>query len=102
MAARFAVGDRVRVLELNKSGHIRIPHYIRHHEGEVVQLCGNFLNPEDLAVGRTSGPVVPLYRVRFAMADLWPGYQRHAGDVLVIEIYDHWLARVDAAVPATR
>jgi len=90
--ARFAPGDRVTVLELGKAGHIRTPHYVRHHSGEVVQFCGHFLNPEDLSVGCTGGPVIPLYRVQFRMDDLWPGYDRHPGDVLVIEIYDHWLA----------
>ena len=97
VAARFALGDRVRVLELDKPGHIRTPHYIRHHLGEVVQCCGHFLNPEDLSVGCTSGPVIPLYRVRFRMDELWPEYERHPEDVLVIEVYDHWLAPAAAA-----
>lgn len=92
MPARFVPGDRVEVLELNKAGHIRTPHYIRHKKGEVIQCCGYFLNPEDLSVGRTAGPVIPLYRVQFRMDELWPGYERHPGDVLVIEVYDHWLA----------
>ena len=90
--ARFALGDRVRVLELDKTGHIRTPHYIRHHSGEIIQCCGHFLNPEDLSLGNTAGPVIPLYRVRFRMDEIWPGYKRHPGDVLVIEIYDHWLS----------
>lgn len=90
--ARFAPGDAVKVLALGKPGHIRTPDYILHKQGEVVQFCGYFLNPEDLSVGRTAGPVVALYRVRFPMRTLWPEYQRHAGDALFIEIYDHWLA----------
>lgn len=92
VVARFAPGDAVRVLSLGKPGHVRTPHYILHKRGEVVQFCGFFLNPEDLSVGRTAGPVVPLYRVRFSMADLWPEYRRHPQDALMIEIYDHWLA----------
>jgi nitrile hydratase subunit beta len=94
--ARFAPGDTVQVLSLGKPGHVRTPHYILHKQGEVVQFCGFFLNPEDLSVGRTAGPVVPLYRVRFSMPDLWPEYARHPQDALVIEIYDHWLAPVAA------
>lgn len=90
--ARFAPGDAVTVLALGKPGHIRTPDYILHKRGEVVQFCGFFLNPEDLSVGRTAGPVVPLYRVRFPMRELWPEYQRHPDDALFIEIYDHWLA----------
>ncbi len=90
--ARFSPGDRVRVLDLGKAGHVRTPHYIRHKTGDVMQLCGHFLNPEDLSVGRTSGPVVALYRVKFLMQHLWPEYRRNTDDALVIEVYDHWLA----------
>ena len=96
VAARFAPGDAVQVLALGKPGHVRTPHYILHKRGEVIQFCGFFLNPEDLSVGRTAGPVVPLYRVRFAMPDLWPEYRRNPQDALVIEIYDHWLAPAPA------
>ena len=91
MRVRFAVGDRVRVLELGKSGHVRTPFYIRDNVGTIVQLCGVFLNPEDLAVGKTSGPAVPLYRVAFNQASLWPSYRGPPSDKLCIEIYDHWL-----------
>lgn len=97
IVARFVLGDHVTVLDLGKAGHIRTPRYIRHKTGEVVQCCGNFLNPEDLSVGRTDGPVVPLYRLRFPMAELWPEYSRNAEDALVIEVYDHWLALAGAA-----
>jgi nitrile hydratase len=89
--ARFQVGDRVEVLDLKLEGHIRTPSYIRGKAGTVIQFCGFFLNPEDLSVGNTSGPVYPLYRVSFAMNSLWPGYERSEDDELCIEIYDHWL-----------
>jgi nitrile hydratase len=88
---RFRLGDQVRVLDLRKPGHVRTPDYILGHCGEIIQCCGWFLNPEDLAVGRTDGQVVPLYRVRFAMNQLWPEHHRHPDDALCIEIYDHWL-----------
>lgn len=88
---RFTQGDRVRVLHLGKSGHVRIPFYVRGHGGEVVQYCGRYLNPEDLAVGITSGPAIDLYRVSFDQARLWPGDDVPPRDKLVIEVYDHWL-----------
>jgi len=92
MKARFQAGDRVRVLHLGKTGHIRTPFYVRGRTGTVTELCGYFLNPEELAVGNTAGPVVPLYRVSFPQTELWPDYQGPAHDALSIEIYDHWLA----------
>lgn len=98
VVARFAPGDVVRVLSLGKAGHVRTPHYILNKRGKVVEFCGFFLNPEDLSVGRTAGPVIPLYRVRFSMPDLWPEYRRHPQDALIVEIYDHWLAPAAAGV----
>jgi nitrile hydratase len=89
---RFSLGDRVEVLDLGKSGHTRIPVYIRGHTGKIVQYCGRYLNPEDLAVGRTDGPAIDLYRVEFVQSDLWPEETFPPNDRLVIEIYDHWLA----------
>ncbi|MGJ8624209.1 MAG: SH3-like domain-containing protein [Yoonia sp.] len=88
---RFAAGDLVQVLALRKEGHVRIPHYIRHQTGCVTEYCGTYLNPEDLAVGKTSGPAVDLYRVAFAQRLLWLDDVIPAQDTLVIEIYDHWL-----------
>jgi hypothetical protein len=88
---RFAAGDRVQVLALCKEGHVRIPHYIRHQTGCVTEYCGTYLNPEDLAVGKASGPAVDLYRVAFSQRQLWPDDVIPAQDTLIIEIYDHWL-----------
>lgn len=89
---RFSVGDRVQVLDLGKVGHVRIPHYIRRHVGEVVEYCGTYLNPEDLAVGITSGRAVDLFRVAFSQSKLWPDDRHQSHDTLIIEIYEHWLA----------
>jgi len=88
---RYRVGDPVAVLDLGKAGHVRTPFYVRNRRGEIAQFCGYFLNPEALSLGDTSGPLVPLYRVRFAMKDLWPGEARSDRDFLYMEIYDHWL-----------
>lgn len=92
---RYALGQRVDVLELNKSGHIRTPHYIRHQTGTVIQFCGAFLNPEDLAIGKASGPVVECYRVEFLQCDVWKDYGGMPEDTLVIEVYEHWMRPSD-------
>ncbi|MFK7996166.1 MAG: SH3-like domain-containing protein [Granulosicoccus sp.] len=88
---RFQIGDSVNVLNLGKSGHVRIPKYIRNKSGKIVQYCGCYLNPEDLAVGNTAGPAIDLYRVEFDQMSLWPDNKNEPGDTLVIEIYEHWL-----------
>lgn len=92
---RFRDGDRVQVIHLGKKGHVRIPFYVRGKSGEVLHYCGSYLNPEELAIGSTSGPAVDLYRVKFAQSDLWPDDKPPENDLLVIEIYDHWLVPVE-------
>jgi len=61
-APRFKPGDHVVVRDVDSSGHVRTPAYIRGKRGVVECLCGAFNNPEDLAYGL---PRQPLYRVRF-------------------------------------
>lgn len=88
---RFAVGQSVSVRELDKAGHIRTPYYVRQRVGVVIQFCGTFLNPEDLAVGKTGGPVIACYRVEFLQTELWEDYDGMPEDTLVIEVYEHWM-----------
>jgi len=88
----FAPGQVVRVKDEwpERAGpvHIRTPHYVRGVAGTVVRRLGDFPNPEDLAFGRPATPR-PLYHVRFDIGVIWP--ERGGGDVLLVEIYDHWL-----------
>lgn len=93
---RFAPGDRVRVRALGKMGHVRVPYYIRHASGKVLQYCGRYLNPEDLALGKTGGQAVDLYRVSFAQTAVWPNETHQPQDRLVLEVYDHWLEPMEA------
>ncbi len=93
--ARYRTGDTVYVRDLGKPGHVRIPYYVREKTGRVEQYCGIYLNPEDLAIGQTSGPAIHLYRVSFDQKALWPEDEHPVGDRLVIEIYEHWLAPED-------
>lgn len=89
---RFNPGDHVRILDLDKSGHIRIPWYVREREGIVERYCGAYPNPEELAYARSGLPPVDLYRVRLHQGDIWAQYDGPAEDTLEIEVYDHWLA----------
>ena len=96
-APRFAAGDRVRVLELARPGHVRTPHYARGKCGVVERFCGAFGNPEELAYGRWDGAPVPLYRVRFRLTDVFPSAvgarERDDAecDTIDVELYEPWL-----------
>jgi nitrile hydratase subunit beta len=89
---RFQPGDTVRVLDLGKPGHVRIPFFVRHRTGVVERHCGAYPNPEELGHGRPGLPPVDLYRVNFRQDHLWPDYAGPGHDTLEIEVYEHWLA----------
>jgi hypothetical protein len=91
IAARFGVGDAVRVLKAFPPGHIRTPYYIRGQKGTIDAVCGAFPNPEERAFLRSGLPAQPLYRVRFLQRDIWPDYEGCDTDSVVIDIYQHWL-----------
>ena len=91
MNARFAPGSRVAVRRSQPPGHVRTPYYVRGLAGVVERVCGPYANPEEKAYGRAGLPPLPLYRVRFRQADLWPGYAGGPSDCVEVEIYEHWL-----------
>ena len=91
-APRFRPGDRVRVRAAHPPGHIRTPYFLRGRHGEITAIHGAFANPEQLAYGGDGLPPVPLYQVRFAMAELWADATDAAPrDTLEADIYEHWL-----------
>ncbi len=96
---RFVPGDRVRILDIGKPGHVRIPWYVRHKVGVVERHCGAYPNPEELSCARPGLPAIDLYRVRLGQRDLWPDYAGAPDDTLEIEVYDHWLAPAQDDAP---
>ena len=88
---RFSPGQTVRVRRGPAPGHIRTPWYLRGKTGVVERICGAFGNPEELAYGRAGSTDVPLYRVRFSMAEVWGEDTERADDTLDAEIFEHWL-----------
>ncbi len=76
-------------------GHVRTPAYLRGKIGWVERQLGPFPNPEALAYDRPAEKL-PLYRVRFTMADIWGDAAENPADTLDAEIYAHWLEPVHA------
>lgn len=91
MSAQFRVGDNVRIRQAYPPGHVRAPYFTRGKTGVVDAIAGAYHNPEDLAYGRYDGAVLPLYRVLFRQADLWPNYDGPAGDTTIVDVYENWL-----------
>lgn len=91
MTSSFTVGDAVRVRLAFPPGHIRTPLYARGKAGVIESYVGDFANPEELAFGKSDGPKLPLYRVRFSQQELWPDYDGRDQDTAVLDIYEHWL-----------
>lgn len=85
---RFAVGDRVRVIDRHPLGHTRCPGYVRGKTGEVVRSDGAFPFADIEAHG---GTVVhdPAYGVRFDHAELWGGDGR--GDAVYVDLSERYL-----------
>lgn len=87
------MGKRVRVKTGAPPGHVRTPWYVRGKVGVVERVAGHFADPQELAYRRPGLPKQPLYRVRFALSDLWrddePGYA--VDDTIDVEIYESWL-----------
>lgn len=93
--AKFKIGETVVVRNDHPTGHIRTPFYIRGKTGTIADSVGQFLNPETRAQGGDGLPKQPLYRVRFRQIEAWPEYHGPASDTLDVEIYEHWLSRVE-------
>jgi nitrile hydratase beta subunit len=87
-AARFAVGDRVRVREWHPPGHTRCPGYVRGKAGVVVRLDGIYSVPDVEAHGAVRRRE-PTYSVRFDAADLWRDGQR--GVRVHVDLWDSYL-----------
>jgi len=68
--SRFAVGDRVRTLNINPPTHTRLPRYCRGKPGTIVKVHGAHVFPDSNALGAGEQPRW-LYAARFEAADLW-------------------------------
>ncbi len=87
---------KVRVRDAFPPGHIRTPFYLRGKVGEIERELGPFGNPEHAAY-RQPAEKLPLFRVRFTMAEIWGDAAENPEDTLDAEIYAHWLKELPDA-----
>lgn len=96
--APFPPGTAVRVCAGDPPGHTRAPRYVRGHVGEVVEQHGEHALPDAVAAGAADPPVQPVYAVRFAAADLFPGSE--AGHTVTVNLWHAYLDAVGEGAPA--
>ncbi|MGD9602614.1 MAG: SH3-like domain-containing protein [Gammaproteobacteria bacterium] len=87
--ARFKVGDRVRLRNLNPAGHTRMPRYIRGKEGTIEHDYGVFVFPDTHAAGQGEKPQ-HIYVVRFSARELW-GPQGRDTDAVCADVWDDYM-----------
>jgi len=95
-APRFAVGQRVRALNLNPQGHTRLPRYVRGHGGTVVLHHGSHVLPDQHVkhmLPPFDGTAEHLYAVVFEGSELW-GPQAEAGSQVCVDAWESYLEAV--------
>ena len=85
--ARFKPGDPVRVLNLQPTGHTRLPGYLRHATGVISAHHGAHVYPDSNAHGRGEDPQ-HLYTVRFAASEV---FGRETSDELHADLFEPYL-----------
>jgi len=86
---RFQTGDKVRVVNINPTGHTRLPRYARGKQGVVRNHYGAHVFPDRRALGSREGE--HLYSVCFSATELWG--ERFNSDFKVhIDLWEPYLA----------
>lgn len=88
--ARFAVGDKVRVINKNPLGHTRLPRYTRGKVGTVVIEHGVFVTPDTVAHGKGEHPQ-HVYAVSFTSVELWGQDASSPKDTILVDLWDDYL-----------
>ena len=89
VAALFQVGQHVRALNINPSGHTRLPRYARGKAGQIVRDHGVYTFPDTNAQYQGEKRQ-HVYSVRFAARELW-GEQASAHDSMHLDMWDDYL-----------
>ena len=92
---RHCAGQRVRVVARPHEGHHRTPGYLKDKTGTIERVHGSFTNPETRAYGGDGLPMQALYLVCFAQRDIWPDYRGDAGDLIYVDLFEHWLEEAE-------
>ena len=85
---RFGVGDSVKAVNINISGHTRLPRYVRGRVGTVAKIYSE-QDIQDHVPESEEGPQ-PVYSVRFDGRELW-GDTAESNQALYIDMWESYL-----------
>jgi hypothetical protein len=88
VAARFRVGDRVRIRNHNPTTHTRLPGYLRGKVGSIEADYGVFSFPDAHAHGFEKPQ--HCYSVRFTAREVW-GPAASDRDTLRVDMFDDYM-----------
>lgn len=89
IAPKFKVGDVVRVINLNKIEHNRMPAYVRGKTGTITFDHGVFVFP-DTSAHRKGPKPQHVYTMVFDSAELW-GEVGRKGDRMYVDVWDDYI-----------
>lgn len=84
-APQYNVGDAVRTIVFEASGHTRLPEYARGKQGAVHAYRGAHIFPDDSAKGEEHH--MHLYTVGFDAVELW-GEEAISGDIVYLDLWE--------------
>ena len=98
-AARFALGDKVRAMNMHPPGHTRLPRYVRGHVGTIVMMHGAHVFADRHAVPPVGAAFDDrpewLYTVEFEGRELW-GASAEDGVRVSVDAWEPYLEAVAA------
>ncbi len=89
---RFAVGDRVLVIDDSPHGHTRRARYIRGKTGEITAAHGAFIYPDTAGNGGEENPQ-HVYTVRFDAAHLWGADHAEPNSSVYFDVWEPYLEK---------
>ncbi|MGH8933281.1 MAG: nitrile hydratase subunit beta [Egibacteraceae bacterium] len=89
---RFAVGDKVRIIDDSPRDHTRRAGYIRGKTGVIELAHGTFLYPDSAGNGRGDDPT-HVYTVRFDGAHLWGADVADPNTSVYFDVWEPYLEK---------
>jgi nitrile hydratase subunit beta len=87
---QFKVGDRVRVRNINPSGHTRCARYLRGKTGVVETVYGAFVFPDSNSKEEGENPE-RVYNVRFESSEVWGPTDDGENHVIRFDLWEPYL-----------